>query len=161
MTRMSDELKTALGILNQNPAADEMEDDSEPLPPAKLEVKVVESSVPDLALSDAKVDYVMARNLTYTLLDKVGDALAGALQVAQQSEHPRAYECVNQLATTMRGLTQDLIGFQKTFKEVVKGRTEFAPVEQGQQGEGGKTGIKSAADLLDLLERMEKEGNTT
>jgi hypothetical protein len=54
-------------------------------------------------------------------------ALARALAVANETEHPRAFESFNSLATTARGLTQDLLALQKIFKEVTKGRAELDP----------------------------------
>lgn len=153
-TLMSDELRKTLGLVDSGELAGSEEVDETPREPAKMEWEEVESAVPDLKQTDAKTDYILARKVTYTLIDKLGDALAGALRVAQETEHPRAYECVNQLAMTVRGLTQDLVTFQKTFKEVIKDRPEVAPAPTAEGGTGGK-GF-TTTDLLNLMEKLDK-----
>lgn len=144
MSLMSDSLKEALGITapegseqTTNPFEGDMtglEDYmEEPKEPAKFEVQEIPTSVPDLNQTDAKVDYVVARNHTYTLLTMTSQAVARALQVAQETEHPRAFESFNSLVTTARLLTQDLLGMQKVFKEVTKERPEMTPAPATNQ----------------------------
>lgn len=137
MSQMSEELKAALGISSETPDSlpngegvdtGEFEEYvDEPRPPVVFEIKEIATTVPDLAQSDAKVDYVHARNHTYTLLDMTTQALARALEVAKETEHPRAFESFNSLAATARSLTQDLLGLQKVFKDITKGRQELEP----------------------------------
>ncbi len=135
-TLMSEGLKKALGITESLSTEDQLRniDDSEfaefkeePRPDIKFEIQMKETSVPDLVLSDAKVDYAYARSMNYQLLDMTTQALMRALEVAKETEHPRAFESFNSLATTARGLTQDLLALQKVLKEVTKGRAELEP----------------------------------
>ena len=46
---------------------------------------------------DVKSDYEKSREHYYKLLDKGNDALEYALQIAKQTDHPRAFEVVGQL----------------------------------------------------------------
>lgn len=175
MTNMSEELKRTLGIIGgaenelagilddvETSAADLGVDGEEPKSHEirVLDVKQMESEVPALAGTDAKTDYVYARNMTYTLLDLTGSALAGALVVAQETEHPRAFGVFNELASTMRELTKDLIQLQKTFKEVTKDRDEMTPpvvTKTVNNTQNNFMGAGSTTDLLDMLDQARRE----
>lgn len=172
---MNKELREMLGISSalgehtnaeQNPADagdfDEFKD--EPRPDVKFELVEKETSVPDLQLSDAKVDYAYARSMNYTLLNMTTQALARALQVVNETEHPRAFESFNSLATTVRGLTQDLLALQKVYKEVTKGRTEMeppppAPTTNVNISLGGPAPSGTTNDVLKLLQESIDNGS--
>ncbi|BAU39997.1 hypothetical protein [Ralstonia phage RSP15] len=179
---MSSRLKESLGISDSQEtdttqtaasffgvSTEESEDfNGEEVPhvePPKFELVEVESTVPDLISTDAKTDYVKARNITHTLLGMTGDAVAGALAVAKESEHPRAYGVFNELVATMRTLTQDLLAMQKVYKEVTKDRPETINVIQNNtqinNSEGGITAIPGslvgASDLLSLVDKARSQ----
>ena len=126
-----------------------------------MEIELVDSDIPEYAESDLAKDYKHARNVLYTLLEKTNNALEGALHMAIQSEHPRAYSVANELIKSARELTSDLMALQNTYtrvqKESTKKVTDFATGE----GEGGVTVNGSAvvfqgstADLQRLLKEM-------
>lgn len=160
---MSDNLKKTLGIIQDTgnalvpfqPTGVDVETGEivqfEAQEPAKLEIMVMPTTVVTETPTDVINDYQHARNVTYTLLEKTGDALAGALRVAQESEHPRAYDIVNQLATTMIQLKNDLLGLQKTYKDITK---DQAPAAQGVPAvQNNQTNIftGSTTDILRAL----------
>lgn len=58
-------------------------------------------------------DFEVARNNTKSLIDKANTALDNLLLVANQSEHPRAYEVAANLIKTMGDLNKDLLELQK------------------------------------------------
>ncbi len=169
MSNMTDELMNALGIVGDVPNIDNPpEGDDEfdefkdpPRPESKFEIQEVHSNVPDMANTDAKTDYVVARNHTYTLLGMTTQALARALDVAKETEHPRAFESFNSLASTARLLTQDLLNFQKLFKDVVKGRPEVEPVTTTP----GQTNVQingnvttGSTNLIEMLQEAINKG---
>ncbi len=169
MTRMSDELSRALGMIDPNGTEGQTHDiegleefTNEPREPAKFELSEHETQVPDLAATDAKLDYVVARNHIYTLLGMTTKALARALQVAEETEHPRAFESFNSLAQTARALTNDLLNAQKVFKEVVKGRPEIAetltPPVAAVQVNVNNNGNQSSVNVLDMLKEAIRNG---
>ena len=169
---MNRELCEALGIssllgestnpADPNPADMDFGENKEPRPEVKFELEVKETSVPDLLLSDAKVDYAYARSLNYTLLNLTTQALARALVVVNETEHPRAFESFNSLAATVRGLNQDLLAMQKVYKEITKGRTEMDPPPPAQtnvQINGSVTmGSTTTTDVLRLLQESIDNG---
>ncbi len=54
-------------------------------------------------------DYEYARENLYTIVEKGHDALETMLEIAKSSEHPRAFEVVNQLMKTMADAQKDLL----------------------------------------------------
>lgn len=158
MTLMDDSLKQSLGIPLTLPGDDDellSENSNEGMPVVKLEIKDMESEISKDTGSDTVKDYHHARNLTYTLLEMTGDALAGSLEVAKQSEHPRAYGVFNELAITMRGLTQDLLALQKSYKEVTKDRPDLQPAAattiNAQINNFGATTPGSTTDIIKMM----------
>jgi hypothetical protein len=90
-----------------------------------------------------------------------GSALEGALSVAVETQHPKAYTVFNELATTMRGLSKDLLEMQKIYQQIVedekKKREATAPKTVTQNN---ITNITTSASLSEVLKAM-KEGQPT
>jgi hypothetical protein len=123
-SKMSDELKRTLGLITVTEEQVSTNKDVTPFTQKPLEVtpfvpKNVSTSVPE-SNTDLRQDYIASRNITHTLIDYAGSALQGALVVAVESQHPKAFEVFNQLATTMRGLSKDLLEMQKTYQNILE-----------------------------------------
>lgn len=56
-----------------------------------------------------KYDYEITRKNLYSLLDQGQDALSSALQVAKQSEHPRAFEVVSNMIKQLADINLQLL----------------------------------------------------
>lgn len=173
MATMSDRLKDTLGLLEskgvevKNVRSEFEGDDDEnfvgghpssggALIPFKP--KEVATSAPETANSDIRDDYVTSRNITHTLIEMAGSALEGALDVAIQTQHPKAYTVFNELATTMRGLSKDLLEMQKIYQQIVedeKRKKEAAAPKSITQN--NVTNITTSASLSEVLKMM-KEG---
>jgi len=69
---------------------------------------------------DAVTDYQYARGNMLNILEKGNQALDGMLDVADQSQHPRAYEVVATLIKTLADTNKDLIELAKKTKELEK-----------------------------------------
>ena len=80
--------------------------------------KIVPSTLIEADASDIRDDYITSRNLTHTLIDMAGQALEGSLSVAVETQHPKAFSVFNELASTMRLLSKDLLEMQKIYKEI-------------------------------------------
>ena len=76
-------------------------------PKQKNEIIPIEST------SSVQDDFETARHNTKSLIDKANTALDNLLMVANQSEHPRAYEVAANLIKTMGDLNKDLLELQK------------------------------------------------
>jgi hypothetical protein len=77
---------------------------------------VAAAPAPTPALVDD--DFDQARSTLKNLLSKGEQALDGMMDVARQSDHPRAYEVTGQLIKTVAETAKDLLALQKTKKEL-------------------------------------------
>lgn len=173
MTTMSDRLKDTLGMLEskgvdiRNVPSRTIDDDDESFVgghPSSggvvipFKPKEVATSVPETANSDIRDDYITSRNITHTLIEMAGSALEGALSVAVETQHPKAYTVFNELATTMRGLSKDLLEMQKIYQQIVedeKRKKEAAAPKSITQN--NVTNITTSASLSEVLKMM-KDG---
>ena len=63
--------------------------------------------------SDIKKDYEYTRGNLYSLIEKGQEAINGILDLAQESEMPRAYEVAGQLIKNVADATDKLMELQK------------------------------------------------
>lgn len=78
-------------------------------------------------------DFEEARKNTKNLIQKADSALDNLLMVANQSEHPRAYEVAANLIKTLGDLNKDLLELQKRKMDLT-----------GEKKDAGKTVIDKA-----------------
>jgi hypothetical protein len=69
-------------------------------------------------------DFNLARNNLRQLLNKSDNAIDNLLKVAEESEHPRAYEVAATLIKTMADLNKDLLDIRKKKNDLL-GRKEI------------------------------------
>ena len=69
---------------------------------------------------DKEKDYQTARAQLHNIVDKMQEALDGALEVAQESDHPRAYEVCFQGAKHTADVVDKLADLQKKMKDLEK-----------------------------------------
>ena len=63
--------------------------------------------------NEFKEDYEKSRENLYQLLDTGKDAVEGILEVAKETDHPRAYEVVGQLLKTVTDTNIKLLEIQQ------------------------------------------------
>ena len=81
--------------------------------------KVIKKEKPDrLTKDDITRDYEYTRGNLYSIIEKGQEAIDGILEIAQESEMPRAYEVAGQLIKSVSDATDKLIDLQKKIKEV-------------------------------------------
>jgi len=88
--------------------------DMTPIVQEKKEVTVVKPPKEDLTEKD--LEY--SRENLYHLVERGREALEGILDLAQQSQSPRAYEVAGQLIKTVTDTNRDLIDLQKKAKDL-------------------------------------------
>ena len=69
-------------------------------------------------------DFKYSRENLYHIIERGQDALDGILRVAQETDHPRAYEVAGQLLKTNADNAEKLVNLQTTKKKV---REESGP----------------------------------
>ena len=89
--------------------------DIEPIDvPKKNQIKKIEKK------DDPTLDYEYSRGNLYSLIEKGQEALNGILEVAQGSDHPRAYEVAGQIIKSVGDTTDKLIDLQAKMKNLKK-----------------------------------------
>ena len=68
--------------------------------------------------ADRAADYEFARDNLYDIVEKMQEALTGAMEVAQDSDHPRAYEVVFNGAKHAADVVEKLQALHKKEKEL-------------------------------------------
>ena len=87
--------------------------------PAKENVGITPEQKPDrLTKGDIEKDYEYTRGNLYSIIEKGQEAINGILELAQDSEMPRAYEVAGQLIKSVSDATDKLMDLQKKLKDV-------------------------------------------
>ena len=127
--------------------------DVEPIE-VKKEVKSVEKQIQKFENSneDIRKDYEYTRGNLYSIIEKGQEAINGILELAQESEMPRAYEVAGQLIKNVSDATDKLMDLQKKLKDV----------EEDKQVRGPSTVnnalfVGSTAELAKLLKEKDKK----
>jgi hypothetical protein len=93
-------------------------------------------------------DFDQARETLKRLITKGETALDSMMDVARQSDHPRAFEVTGQLIKTVAETAKDLLALQKTRKEIQ------GPEEKPQQQIGTQNNIVFAGSTNDLIKAL-------
>ena len=68
--------------------------------------------------TDVNDDYQYSRAQLYSLVEKGQEAIQGALDVAQNTDHPRAYEVAGNLIKNIADIADKLLDTQKKLKDI-------------------------------------------
>ena len=112
----------------------------------------VERQKPDrLTKDDIEKDYEYTRGNLYSIIEKGQEAINGILELAQESEMPRAYEVAGQLIKSVSDATDKLIDLQKKLKDVNEEDTKKGPTNVTNA-----LFVGSTADLAKLIKGEQK-----
>lgn len=121
---------------------------SEPKPE---ESHIVKAEVKSITVSEKKedieTDYKETRKSLKNLIETGEIAISGILRVAEEGDHPRAYEVVAQMLKTVSDINKDLIDLHKKVKEVKKEETKL--VQKNTTNNSFYVG--STSELQDLI----------
>ena len=120
--------------------------------PTEVEVDSVEVKQPvgiqkpPITKDDITRDYEYTRGNLYSIIEKGQEAIDGILELAQESDMPRAYEVAGQLIKSVSDATDKLMDLQKKLKDV----------NEEQQSKGPNTVnnalfVGSTAELAKLI----------
>jgi hypothetical protein len=76
----------------------------------------------DKTKNDIVKDYEYTRGNLYSLIEKGQEAINSILELAQETDQPRAYEVAGQLIKNVADATDKLLDLQKKLKDVEEGR---------------------------------------
>ena len=97
--------------------------------------------------SEADIDYKYARENLYTIIEKGQESLNTLVDVAQQSQHPRAFEVVSQLVKTLSDTNNDLLELQKKIKVINK------DIQEGPKTVNNSLYVGNTADLQKFINK--------
>lgn len=85
-----------------------------------VDVKSTKTNVEVLSTitQDIKKDYEYTRANLYSLIEKGQEAINGIMELAGESDSPRAYEVAGQLIKSVADTTDKLIDLQKKVKDI-------------------------------------------
>ena len=101
---------------------------------------------PRLTQDDITKDYEYTRGNLYSIIEKGQEAINGILELAQESEMPRAYEVAGQLIKSVSDATDKLMDLQKKLKDVNEEKESKGPTTVNNA-----LFVGSTADLQKLL----------
>ena len=130
MTKNFDEIEDSLGIAKSDEKVEVM----------KSEV------VPERSKDDVSKDYEYTRGNLYSIIEKGQEAINGILELAQESDQPRAYEVAGQLIKSVSDATDKLMDLQKKLKDV-----EEDKVVKGPSTVNNALFVGSTAELAKML----------
>jgi hypothetical protein len=84
----------------------------------KKEIVKAERVVPSITDDDSETDFQYARENLYNLIERGTDGLDELLEIAKQSEHPRAFEVVQQTIGQLTTTNKELLNLHKTKKDI-------------------------------------------
>lgn len=79
---------------------------------------IIEKSIEISQNNDIKKDYEYTRANLYSLIEKGQEAINGIMELAGESDSPRAYEVAGQLIKSVADTTDKLIDLQKKLKDI-------------------------------------------
>ena len=101
---------------------------------------------------DIEKDYKYTRGQLYSIIEKGQEAINGILELASESEMPRAYEVAGQLIKNVADATDKLLDLQKKLKDV-----EAEEKVKGPSTVNNALFVGSTADLAKMLKDGLKE----
>ena len=121
-----------------------------------VEAEIVKKDIKDTLKSnsdDVRKDYDYTRGNLYSIIEKGQEAINGILELAQESEMPRAYEVAGQLIKNVADATDKLLDLQKKLKDVEEEK------QKGPSTVNNALFVGSTADLAKMLKSGLKEDN--
>jgi hypothetical protein len=119
------------------------------LKPVEIDmVKTMEAKAHD---DSAKTDFEMARANVYEVIQNGLTAIDKLSQIADQSQHPRAFEVLSGLMKTMLDANKDLLELQKKIREI---DNVDSPTNQDAKAVTNNLFVGSTAELQKMIENM-------
>jgi len=142
MTKNFDGLEDALNV------------DTEIVSTEKEETSIEKMEKVSSTMDDIKKDYDYTRGNLYSIIEKGQEAINGILELAQESEMPRAYEVAGQLIKNVADATDKLMDLQKKLKDIEEDRGVRGPTTVNNA-----LFVGSTADLTKFLKQQSQNEN--
>ena len=117
------------------------------------DIKSISESSKKDEKTDVEKDYEYARGNLYSLMEKSQEALNGILELAQESEMPRAYEVAGQLIKSTGEIADKILLVHKILKDVEEDKPK------GPTTVNNALFVGSTAELAKLLKQQTENEN--
>lgn len=143
----SDKKSTILAALENNlPAV---------VPPPALPARLTAAPSNEHIVSDTEEDYKYSREKLKSLIDKAEDSLDRLIVVADEAEHPRAFEVLAGMLKTTSEMTGQLMDLQKQRKELIQNK-------EHKESQAPATNVAVfVGTTTDLQKQLASDPNTT
>ena len=120
--------------------------------PTEITKEKVDGKIEQIKSSteDIRKDYEYTRGNLYSIIEKGQEAINGILELAQESEMPRAYEVAGQLIKNVSDATDKLMDLQKKLKDVNEEKEQKGPTTVNNA-----LFVGSTADLQKMLKQAQ------
>lgn len=136
-----------------------MTDDNDPLGkalglPALENEKQIENLIAKAHDNSAKNDFEAARANLYEAIQTGQEAMDKLLEIASQSQHPRAFEVLAKLIDTNVAANEKLLQLQSKIREI---DAADAPMSDRAQTINNNLFVGSTAELQKMIQNMNKK----
>lgn len=144
MTKKFDKLNKTFNI----------EEDQTEVTTEVVETTIVEAPTTSVKspIDDIKKDYEYTRGNLYSIIEKGQEAINNVLELAQETDAPRAYEVVGQLIKNVSDATDKLIDLQKKIKDL-----DEVKQQKGPTNVTNALFVGSTAELSKMLKNQLKD----
>ena len=133
-------------------------DETFDITPSEVEVKPIKKKRDDIIISDKsndrEKDYQYQRAQLYDIVEKMQESLNDAMEVAQESQHPRAFEVCFNGAKAAADVVDKLGALHKAQKDL---EIEEVKVQQNNSTTNNVFMTGSTADLMMMLKESQKD----
>jgi hypothetical protein len=117
-------------------------------------------AIVDSSNEDLEDDYKYSREVYRKLVDKGQIAIDSMMDLASQSDHPRAYEVLGGMLKNVSDMTDKLVSLHKNLDSVKNKREESSPgsTSVNQKITNNNVFVGSTTDLQRMLIAQQREG---
>jgi len=127
--------------------ADSLNVETEIIPAEESKPKKKTERIVDIE-KDIQKDYEYSRSQLYDVIEKGQEALSGILDVANNTDHPRAFEVAGQLVKSVSDATEKLIALQQKMQDLEEG-----PKKKQNVTNNNALFVGSTAELQKLIKQ--------
>lgn len=126
------------------------------LTPVEKDVDAVSKIIAEAHNDSAKQDFEIARANIHNMLENGQEAMVKLAQIADSSQHPRAFEVLAKLMDTMLVANEKLLDLQTKIRDI---SVSDSPINDKAKTINNNLFVGSTAELQKVLQDMKKNGN--
>jgi hypothetical protein len=126
------------------------------LTPIEKTTDIISNMLAEAHDDSAKSDFETARANIHTMLLNGNDAMVKLAQIADSSQHPRAFEVLAKLMDTMLNANEKLLDLQTKIREI---DSADSPVNEKAKTINNNLFVGSTAELQKVLKEMKNNGD--